>query len=238
MNLLDHFHPPLSTQRHWEGFYSKWASSILDQLNGQLPPRYFAEPHVQAGSNVEIDVATFEQTVHGGQDAVGTLVWSPAKATMTAPLSAAKFDVFEVQVLNDEAGPKLVAAIELVSPANKDRPETRNAFAIKCAAYLQQSIAVIVVDVVTSRSADLHLDILKVMQLAEQHQTSSLWAGSFRLNDSSDARNLDIWWNRLAVGEQLPELPLWLNQIEAVPVDFSESYESTCRSLRIDGARG
>jgi hypothetical protein len=24
MPLLDHFHPPLSTERHWESFYAAW----------------------------------------------------------------------------------------------------------------------------------------------------------------------------------------------------------------------
>ena len=36
MPLLDHFHPPLSEQRYWEGFHSTWASSIAHQLNDQL----------------------------------------------------------------------------------------------------------------------------------------------------------------------------------------------------------
>jgi len=43
-------------------------------------------------------------------------------------------DSIEIHILNSEAGPKLVAAIELVSPGNKDRPETRRAFATECTA--------------------------------------------------------------------------------------------------------
>ena len=60
MPLLDHFHPPLSIQRHWDGFHGKWASAIVDQLNEELPARYFAEPHVHRGGEFEVDVATFE----------------------------------------------------------------------------------------------------------------------------------------------------------------------------------
>jgi hypothetical protein len=36
-----------------------------------------------------------------------------------------------------------------VSPANKDRDETRRAFIAKCAAYLQRGIGLIVVDIRT-----------------------------------------------------------------------------------------
>ena len=58
MPLLDHFHPPLSETRKWEGFHSHWTSSLAAQLNaGLLPPRHFAEPQVSHG-RIEVDVAT------------------------------------------------------------------------------------------------------------------------------------------------------------------------------------
>jgi hypothetical protein len=44
MGLLDHFHPPLSTRRHWHAFYNDWATYIASDLNRQLPEGYFAEP--------------------------------------------------------------------------------------------------------------------------------------------------------------------------------------------------
>ena len=33
MPLLDHFHPPLKGQRHWESFHGRWAASMADFLN-------------------------------------------------------------------------------------------------------------------------------------------------------------------------------------------------------------
>ena len=43
MPLLDHFHPPLSVDRPWEGIHSAWATTIATQLNqDHLPPDYFA----------------------------------------------------------------------------------------------------------------------------------------------------------------------------------------------------
>lgn len=59
-------------------------------------------------------------------------------------------------VFSSEAGARLVAAIELVSPANKDPADTRRAFVAKCASYLSQGIGLIVVDIVTTRHANLH----------------------------------------------------------------------------------
>ena len=51
----------------------------------------------------------------------------------------------------DDGDPRLTAAIELVSPRNKDRVQARQAFAVKCVGYLQQDSSVVVVDTVTTR---------------------------------------------------------------------------------------
>jgi hypothetical protein len=60
----------------------------------------------------------------------------------------------------------LVGVIELVSPGNKDRPAERLAFATKCASYLAQGVSLIVMDVVTNRHANLHNDIMRLMEAA------------------------------------------------------------------------
>jgi hypothetical protein len=65
----------------------------------------------------------------------------------------------EVVILNQEGGPQVVAAIELVSPSNKDRPATRRAFVAKMSGYLQQGMALAVIDLVTSRTAHLYMCI-------------------------------------------------------------------------------
>src|SRR6185369_1621706 len=124
MPLLDHFHPPLSVERHWESFHSSWATKLADALTERwLPPEYIAEENVHRGASVEIDVATFERESAEGGVALATMrskVWAPPAADEVLP--AVFPDNFEVRVLSMDAGPKLVAAIELVSPANKDRP--------------------------------------------------------------------------------------------------------------------
>jgi hypothetical protein len=238
MSLLDHFHPPLAMQRHWEGFHSKWASAIVDQLNEQLPPRYFAEPHVHRGSQIEVDVATFQEPTEQTTDsaATTTLVWSPARPTISLPVRAADLDAFEVRIMNDEAGPQLVAAVELVSPANKDRAESRNAFSVKCASYLQQMISLIVVDIVTTRTAQLHDELLTILCREDDGRCGSrdLYAAAYRMRAAPADHQLDVWYQDLSIGGTLPVLPLWLNAWVAVPVDLSASYAATCRTLRID----
>ncbi|MGH7168716.1 MAG: DUF4058 domain-containing protein, partial [Gemmataceae bacterium] len=165
MPLLDHFHPPLSEIRKWEGFHSLWTGSLVAQLNaGLLPPRHFAEPQVSHG-RIEVDVATdrlpgngaaygLASGSAGGVVTLAAPVWSPPAPLLE--MDAVFTAEFTVHVFNIEAGPMLVGAIELVSPSNKARPAARRAFAMKCLNYLNAGIGLILVDVVTERRANLH----------------------------------------------------------------------------------
>jgi hypothetical protein len=70
---------------------------------------------------------------------------------------------YAVLVFDEERGRTLVAAVEFVGPANKDRPEHRRAFVAKCAALLQKGVYVSVVDVVTVRQFNLYADLLELV---------------------------------------------------------------------------
>src|SRR5687767_6832109 len=131
MPLQDHFKPPLSLRRHWHSFHNAWATYISSDLNARLPEGYFAEANVQFG--IEIDVVAFEEAgpPGSGHHSGATAVWTAPPPTLTVPLPVIT-DIVEVLVFNQEAGPTLAGAIELVSPANKDRPAHRDAFVSKC----------------------------------------------------------------------------------------------------------
>jgi hypothetical protein len=228
MPLLDHFHPPLSEERSWESFHAAWAGSLADDLNRRLPPGYFAEEQTHAGAGVEIDVARWE--TRGGPGQAGTViaepdVWSPPAPSRTVPAVFA--DDFVVRVFSTRTGPKLVAAIELVSPRNKDRPDARQAFAVKCASYLHQGVSLLVVDVVTERRANLHAETMALLLSAGAPLVpaeESLYAVSHRpLRRNGDA-TIDLWGAKLAVGQPLPTMPLGITAELCLPIDLEEAY--------------
>lgn len=243
MALLDYFHPPLSEERHWEAFHSKWANVLVDELNETLlPAGYFAEPHVHMGARIEIDAATFEaQSVPGrparnGATAVlPTRAWAPPEPSLVMPATFP--DTFEVRIIDTEAGPRLAAAIELLSPANKDRTEHRRAFAVKCASYLCQGVSLILVDVVTSRSANLHDEIVRLLSNDGPFlfpAAPSLYATAYRPIQRDQTEQMEIWLARLAVGDPLPTLPLGLTAEVCLPIDLESSYADSCRKLRLN----
>src|SRR5439155_12505055 len=103
----------------------------------------------------------------------------------------------------------LIGAIELVSPANKDRAGHREAFVSKCASMLQEAIGLMIVDIVTDRRADLHAELLKRLNEAITAPASDLWAAAYRPWQEGEQTKLEIWHEPLALGRPLPTLPLW-----------------------------
>ena len=73
-------------------------------------------------------------------------------------------DEYEVRVFDARRGRHLVAAIELVSPANKDRPEHPNVFVAKCAALVQKGVAVSIIDLVTVRRFNLYSELMTLIR--------------------------------------------------------------------------
>jgi hypothetical protein len=238
--LLDHFHPPLSPRRHWESFHVNWAGAIADTLNESLLPEgYFAEEHAQLGPWVEIDVATFSDSESSGARAGGaaTLLsraWAPPATAMVIP--AAFSDAFEVLVFEDEGGTRLVAAIELVSPGNKDRARHRQAFAIKCASYLCRGISLIVIDIVTSRRENLHNQIMQVLgneRASGLPVETTLYGVAYRPIVRDQHEQIEIWPVTLEIGKPLPILPLALNAEQCLPIDLETTYTIACQRRRL-----
>jgi len=240
MPLHDHFHPPWSVLRPWEGFHSAWASAMAFHLNsGVLPAEYYAMPLVQVAGRVEVDVATFQEAERtSGSASTNAAVWSPPQPTLTVPLEVAETDTFEVQVLRNFGGPQLRAAIDLVSPANKDRAGSRRAFAGKCADHLRRGVSVIVIDRVTERFANLHAEIMQALEQNGEPPWDSpthLYAVAYRSVRAAEHPRLEAWPKVLTLGDPLPELPLWLEPDLCVPLRLEESYTVTCDSLRMRG---
>lgn len=230
MPLLDHFRPPLAPPRHWHSFHNAWATFIASALNQHLPEGWFAEPNVQFG--IEVDVAAFDDTGPGCTIPPAlSAEWQPPAPVQTIPFPLVT-DSVEISVYDGTAGAILVGAIELLSPANKDRPTNREAFVSKCQTYLQQRAGLIIVDIVTQRGGNLHRDLLARLSATTSLQ-ADLYATAYRLVEQAGQVGLEVWEEPLAVGHSLPTLPLWLSADLCMPVDLEATYQRTCREQRI-----
>jgi hypothetical protein len=229
MPLLDHFHPPVSQRRSWEGFHGLWAAAIVEKLNRDiLGDEYFADMQDHIGSQVE--VATLTEPAGGGGQRGGTTTalapsWAPPATDFVLPTVFP--DDIEIQVFETTSGVTLVAAIELVSPGNKDRAETRQAFAAKCVSYLTRGIGLIVVDIVTNRLANLHNEAMRLLGCGEPFLLApsvATYTAAYRPSRQPSGDQIELWMRPLALGASLPILPLALRNAAVVPVDLEGTY--------------
>ncbi len=244
MPLRDHFRPPVSKKSSWEGFHGGWPMVIVQHLRKLLPPGFIAEPRVRLGTQMEIDVGALEtddvprlQPSSGnGNGGVAVASW-----TVTAPVVSVETDPpdeyeYEVRVFDLERERQLVAAIELVSPANQDRPESRESFVAKCASLLRKGVAVSVVDLVTVRRFNLHAQMMTFIGHPDPTMSVDsppIYAATCRWVTKGRRARLEAWSNTLVVGQPLPTLPLWLSDDRVVPLDLEQSYEQACNDLWI-----
>ncbi len=218
---------------------------IVVGLNQKLPQRYVAEPQIHLGSSIEIDIATYEEG-EGESPAlvneddgggVATVSWSPSQPTLAVSTDLRSMDEYEVRVYDTRSRRRLVAAIELVSPSNKDRPEHRRAFVAKCGTLLQNQVCVVIVDLVTTRRSNLYGELLELIGQRDPalgEESSALYATACRWRRSGASWLLETWMHPLTLGQVLPTLPLWLSGNLAVPLELELSYEESCSILRIE----
>jgi hypothetical protein len=239
MPLRDHFHSA-STYLKWEALHGGWPMMIAQRLNSLLPEEFIAQPSVRLGELMEIDIAALERESGPGSfrrtEDLGELMvasWAPAQPRILLDTELPEPSEYVVNIYTQDEF-RLVGAVELVSPSNKDRPENRKTFVNKCEALLKQDVCVTIVDVVTNRTANLYGELLD--ELAAEHTAvsrSAIYAATCRGWRSGLRWRLESWEHELAVGAALPTLPLWLSDDFMVPLELEATYEETCRSLRI-----
>ncbi len=204
MPIRDHFRPPDMRLASWEEIHGMWPAMMAVRLNSILPPHYRSGVKIHLGTLVKDDTEE-----------------------LTPP-------EYEVRIYDESMGRRLVAAVEIVSPRNKDRTSAREEFVSKCHAMLQQGVCVVIVDPVTTRSANLYAELAaRIGALPPASAAESIYAVSCRSFYYRDRHRVQAWEHTLKIGAPLPTLPLRISDSKYVPLELERTYEETCRGLRI-----
>ncbi len=244
MPLRDHFHPTVSKRSSWEGFHGGWPMQIVRELAPRLPEGFVAEPRVHLGSYYEIDVRAFDQDtertpIHDSapiaSGGVATSFEASLAPTLTIDADFPEQYAYEVLIFDLERERRLVAAVEIVSPANKDRPESRHLFVAKCCNLLRQDVCVSIIDLVTIRQFNLYAELLALLVHSEPAPSPhpAIYAVTSRKRADHQQSKADSYFRPLVIGQPLPSLPVWLSEAQTVFLDLEASYRETCRVLRI-----
>ncbi len=210
----------------WEGVHQVWGVELLYALKPLLPPAYRAyigtTPTFAIGGPEPLrpDVGVRDWPAGApGASAGSQGMPEPDAEVAVATLSA------DTAVMVERAG-RLVAAIELVSPRNKDRSSAQAAYAADYAGYLLRGVHLLLVDVHRRPPSFSFADQVAGALSLRQPPTPAPFAVGYRVGEPAPGggRFLAVWRRPLAVGEPLPTLPLPLTVTESVPVDLEGTY--------------
>jgi len=167
MPLRDHFRSPVNDHYSWDEVHGGWPMEIVRQMFDLLPAPFQASPKIHLGSPVEVDIGTYEDYTRSNpeshSDSDGGVATLPALApTLSVEADLSEQDQYEVFIFDDERDRQLVAAIEIVSPWNKDCPANRELFVSKIATLLQKDVCVMIVDLVSVRQVNLYAELLEL----------------------------------------------------------------------------
>lgn len=239
MPLRDHFRPPLDNKRSWDELHGGLPMVISQYLNRIMPEPYFAGPGVHLGASFEVDVATFQEPEYDPEnesDGGLAVAAAPPKTSFLFEPRIEDQDIYEVRVYRDQRDRRLVAAIEIVSPSNKDRDDNRVKFIAKCSQLLTAGVCVSIIDVVSTLDVNLCDELFDLIEGDDPRPTlgpENMYATTLRPRLDGRRKVLDAWYYPLAIGQSLPSLPVWLNKRQFVMLELEAIYEECCRTLRI-----
>jgi len=194
---------------------------------------------------VEADVAEFDteplSTVNGVGHGNGTVAVATAPVTVAPPqltleVPQGLIDQVAVEVRDRDRDYRLAGVVELLSPGNKDRADARQMFVGKTAGYLLTGVGLVVADVVTTRTANLHNELIRLHGAGEGQLmpgAPATYAAAYAPEPGKDQIRLDIWAQPLAVGGPLPTLGLKVLGFGFVRVDLDATYREACEWSRL-----
>lgn len=220
-------------------FHQSWSIRISDALNrGLLPARFSAlveqragvkEPDVLAVEDRGTEENRFESSLTGSSAALVTM---EAPSTRIVQRSAEEIyaDRANRIVIRHHLG-TIVAIIEIVSPGNKDRRAAVRNFVEKTVDFIQSGVHVLIVDLFPPSERDprgLHPLIWQEFE----EQPFELPPGLDRLLISYQAgREKVAYIEPIAVGDTMPDMPLFLTPTGHVKVPLESTYLATWDSL-------
>lgn len=213
----------------WEGVHHLWMTELLRWIKPRLPEGYRAyigtAPMVAIGAPIgkpNIGVRRWEGEAPGVSAAAEFEAEAPDEELAVAMLDP-------THSLFVEQHGRLVAAVELISPRNKDRVASRSSYLARYAGYLLQGIHLLLVDVHPRPLGFSFADQIDEQLQMERKERAALpppFAISYRVGEpaASGGRFLAIWRKPLGIGSPLPSIPLALSVERSLAIELESTY--------------
>jgi hypothetical protein len=220
--------------RGWDSLHALWQAQLIDWLQPRLPPNYRAFLGSVPNLTIGYDNGRPDVSVRNWQVPSPPLVAAGAGDAPDYEGPATLTVEADLAVHIDWHG-QLIAAVEIVSPRNKDRPDSRERYARRYYGYLRQGVHLLLVDCLPRPAGFSFADIVAAEVGLALPATPVPFAFSFRVGEPIPEGTLLAYWRRpLAVGEPLPTIQLALTVHEAVPVNLEHTYREAAKRVYLD----
>ena len=220
-------------------FHSAWFVEIRNALNGGLlPPNYYALTEQIAG-NMGPDVLALEAAEpdgdlrpEGASQGTTAVALAPPRVRFTATAEADRYALKQrTLVVRHSSGDRIVALIEIVSRGNKGSRHAFRSFVEKATEALARGYHLLMVDLQPPTPRD------------PQGIHGAVWAeiedDSFRapadkpltLAAYSAGPPVTAYIEPIAVGDPLPEMPLFLDPWSYINVPLESTYRAAWRGV-------
>lgn len=226
-------------RRGWEGVHHLWITELLRWVKPRLPAGYRAyigsAPTVAIGApserpDVSVRQWSDDPKGHGAEGAIPPLNDEAPDEEVAVALLDPETCVFV------ESRGRLIAAVELVSPRNKDRPVARAGYVARYVGYLADGVHLLLVDVHPRPVGFSFADRIAVALQIDQPSCPPPLAVSYRVGEpaATGGRLLAIWRRPLAPGEPLPTTMLPLSSEAGISVDLEQTYQRAAADAYLD----
>jgi hypothetical protein len=231
--------------RGWDNVHLLWLNQLLDWVQPRLPEGFRAYLGAVPALTIDTPNGRPDLSVRKGPTNAEPAGAAPgAKAAGTGPEpvatapdeeTVASFTMDPQRAVHIDYYGRLIAAIELISPRNKDRPAARTRYLGRYVGYLCQGVHLLLIDVLPRPAGFSFADALAVELGFNQPPSPPPCAVSYRVGGPMPAGTLLGFWRRpLQVGEPLGTILLALDTARAVIIDLEQTYQQAAKRAYLD----
>jgi hypothetical protein len=220
-----------SDRTGWQGMGHIWITDLLRSIKPRLPVGYRAyigsAPLLAVGAQVDrpdVGVRSWSSVEATGLQGSSVTETSTEPAEPDEEIAVATLDR-ETAVYVERQG-RLIEAVELISPRNKDRPIARSAYLARYLGYLLEGAHLAIIDVHRRPVGLSFADQIATELHLEQPSALPPMAVSYRVGEpaATGGRLLAVWRRPMTVGDTLPPIPLPLTSKQKVTLDLEQTY--------------
>jgi hypothetical protein len=216
----------------FHAFHVAWIPEIQKALNsGLLPEGYYAlaEQHAGPPAHEPVSERLLLPPATGGVAVTDT----PPRTRRRHTVEPAALGRRRSLAIRHVSGHRLVALIEIVSPANKDRSSHVEEFVAKAVSALELGVHLLLVDLLPPGPHDpsgMYGAILQGLEQSDQPYDVPADALA-TLASYAAGPVVDIYVEHVAVGASLPEMALFLRPDRYVNVPLEPTYQAAYGSM-------